>query len=165
MARNAVKSLATREWILSLDADERLAPHEHKTISRSIESAGANIGEFISNSVSVSERLINKGKPIKSEGDQCRLFRNHPDFTWRGGIHEDIDTSIQDAGFELAYSTFTILHEGYNVSPVEMMEKMERNVETAFEYSSELSEGQKIQIIRDAHSLHELREQLKGKLS
>lgn len=75
-ARNHAKSKATKDWILSIDADE--VCHDFSKVREAIEIAKDCVGVYLD------------GEGAKA-GFRCpRLFRNTPDIAWFGAIHNHI---------------------------------------------------------------------------
>src|SRR5208282_6889122 len=85
-ARNVSLDGATGDWILCMDADERLRPEEHGRLRRLIERSASEDAFLV---------------PIRSEtptGVQLtrghRLFRNRKGIRFSGRIHEQISPSF-----------------------------------------------------------------------
>jgi len=120
-ARNISLDAATGDWILWMDADERLRPEEHGRLRRLIE-RNASADAFL--------------VPIRSEtpaGAQVtrahRLFRNRKGIRFSGRIHEQVSPSFARAGArEGPCFDFTIDHLGYNFSADKLRSKYERNL-------------------------------------
>jgi predicted Zn-dependent protease len=120
-ARNDSLKAATGDWILWLDADERLRPKEHGRLRRLIE---GNASEDVF--------LV----PIRSEtptGAQVtqghRLFRNRRGIRFTGRIHEQVSPSFASARARMGRAAdFTIDHLGYNFSADKLRSKYERNL-------------------------------------
>jgi glycosyltransferase involved in cell wall biosynthesis len=116
-ARNFVLGKMRTEWILSLDADEELA-------------ADTKIEDLILDDKVGGVRLqilntLDGGKSVYSH-KYTRLFRNDSRIRYTGKIHEQINESIFEAGYEIVDSDMKILHSGYaDNSP----EKIDRNRE------------------------------------
>jgi glycosyltransferase involved in cell wall biosynthesis len=81
-ARNFALSQAQGEWILSLDADERLCNAEllHDTLLQ----ASPDVGGFL------LEHLSTDAEGNRHRTWLLRLFRNHPHIRFRGRIHEQV---------------------------------------------------------------------------
>jgi len=120
-ARNVSLGVATGDWILWLDADERLRPEEHGRLRRLIEG-----------NTSEDAFLV----PIRSEtptGAQVtqghRLFRNRRGIRFSGRIHEQVSPSFAPARARMGRAAdFTIDHLGYNFSADKLRGKYERNL-------------------------------------
>lgn len=119
-ARNEALALASGEWVLVLDADERLAPG-HAARIRALAAAGQAEG--------YNCRLVSALPPDQPSSHiahwYCRLFRKRPGVAFAGRVHEQVAPSIQAGGGRIMQSDVTILHEGYaETSPA----KLERNL-------------------------------------
>lgn len=120
-ARNFALSKSTGDWILYLDADERLSESsldELKKITSANEKLAVNCF-------------------VKSPDDQTgrdnvisytRLFRNDPQIKFSGSVHEQIIGSINENGYKLIDSSIEILHLGYNTSKEKKKQKASRNL-------------------------------------
>lgn len=126
-ARNAAKSLATREWILSIDADERFIPEQAELINDAIATAGDEIGGFITGNVSNIASIKTEEGIYRSISRQVRLFRRVID--WYGKAHESVEFSIKDAGYKIKEIAFCLFHTGYDITPEAMIEKLNRNID------------------------------------
>jgi tetratricopeptide (TPR) repeat protein len=120
-ARNVSLDAATGDWILWMDADERLRPEEHGRLRRLIE-----------RNTSEDAFLV----PIRSDtptGAQVtrahRLFRNRRGIRFSGRIHEQISPSFaRMRAREGPCADFTIDHLGYNFTADKLRRKYERNL-------------------------------------
>ncbi|WP_227763792.1 glycosyltransferase family 2 protein [Zhaonella formicivorans] len=125
-ARNASLEGATGEWILFLDADEEL-PRESCEVLRRLTSNEDVEGYFV--------KIVSL---IGSEGwtETCpdlifRLFRNRPEYRFRGAIHEQIADVILEKNPKAAYriaEDFVIIHYGYLDSQISEKDKKNRNL-------------------------------------
>lgn len=75
-ARNHAKSKATKDWILSIDADEIC--HDFSKVREAIELAKDCVGVYL------------HGESGKATFRCPRLFRNTPDIMWFGAIHNHL---------------------------------------------------------------------------
>jgi tetratricopeptide (TPR) repeat protein len=122
-ARNAGLELATKRWILILDADERLAPPppgclSYLTEQEDVHGYYVQIVSFIGDSAD--------GESMADEA--CRLFRSDPRIRFSRPIHEQVVPSLlalPDAC--LLRSELTVLHEGYLNAVIAEKNKNERN--------------------------------------
>lgn len=120
-ARNFALSKSTGEWILYLDADERLSPdsiNEIKQITNRSDKIGVNCFVKSPDDESNRENVIY----------YPRLFRNDNKLKFTGSVHEQIISSLAENGYKIVDSTIEILHLGYNVSKDKKKEKAERNL-------------------------------------
>ncbi|MDQ7788611.1 MAG: glycosyltransferase family 2 protein, partial [Clostridia bacterium] len=110
-ARNSSLEMATGDWILFLDADEELAPESHDAL-RSLVNDETVDGYF----VKIINYLGNEGWTETCPDIVFRLFRNRPEYRFRGAIHEQIADVILEnnrrAGYRMAEDVI-ILHYGY----------------------------------------------------
>jgi glycosyltransferase involved in cell wall biosynthesis len=142
-ARNQVIEQAKGNWILSIDADERLqnpeeliwvishAKPEHSAFMVNCISLTAQNSlldtesthpttTYKSSSVSVSH--------AKYVSQVIRLFRNSGDIQFRGAIHEQVTESLIEGNHTFIPSEIDILHLGYNLSAEQMHIKQLRNL-------------------------------------
>ncbi|GJQ63597.1 MAG: hypothetical protein SCALA702_26500 [Melioribacteraceae bacterium] len=125
-ARNYALSKTTGDWILYLDADERLAPESYNEVSE-IKRTTVKAG-FYCNVISFDEH---NSKPNIIRYN--RLFKNSADIRFEGKIHEQIVHSLKKNEYELFESGVKIFHEGYNIPQHMMLEKANRNLELLLE--------------------------------
>ncbi len=126
-ARNASLERATGDWILFLDADEELAK-ESRDVLRRLTAEGTAEGYFV--------KIINY---LGGEGwiEPCpdlvfRLFRNRPDYRFRGAVHEQIVDVILEKNSQARYQVaedLVILHHGYLNRQIQEKDKKHRNLE------------------------------------
>jgi len=93
-ARNFALSKTSCEWILYLDADERLSPESYNEIEK-IKKDDIKAGYFCS-VISFDEH---NSKPNLIRYN--RLFRNSGDIYFEGKIHEQIVHSLNKNGYQL----------------------------------------------------------------
>jgi len=124
-ARNASLDLATREWILVLDADEELTTESREILQRAVLQPGVE-GYFI--------KIVNVAGddncPENSADAVFRLFRNRPDYRFRGAVHEQICNVIMEKNSKAQFpfiEDLIIFHYGYLKSQIEGKDKKRRN--------------------------------------
>ena len=123
-ARNVGLELATKRWVLSLDADERLSSPppgylNYLTERQDVHGYYVQMVSFIGDSTD--------GDSMTDEA--CRLFRNDPRIRFSRPIHEQVVPSLlalPDAC--LLRSELTVLHEGYLNTVIAKKNKNERNM-------------------------------------
>jgi glycosyltransferase involved in cell wall biosynthesis len=126
-ARNESLKHCTGEWILYLDADERLDESSRGNLRALLESANEGIGGFICTLESLHVQL--DGNKEKHRGGYPRIFRNYgyPRIHFKGRVHEQITPSIFELGKSIPFSDIIIQHMGYNQSREVMEGKIKRN--------------------------------------
>jgi len=132
-ARNACLERAKEDYILSIDADERVMDDSKRIFKRELLS-GAH-GYFLSvlNYSESSSTLV---------GDLLRLFKNLPSHRFARRIHEQICSSISGP---VAYTSIRLMHHGYGKQVIDIKGKPLRNIRLL---SEELS--------RDASNLYDI---------
>ncbi|MCG7408652.1 glycosyltransferase family 2 protein [Paenibacillus sp. ACRRX] len=128
-ARNAALQQATGEWILSLDADERLVPEDQFAFKELLQKANCTSeGWFLQVEHTLSEDP--QATPA-SVNPLLRVFRNRPEYRFEGAIHEQIAPVIlrERPQAELGFSTIRLRHIGYQPDIVRDKRKIERNAE------------------------------------
>ena len=131
-ARNVSLRQASGDFILVLDADERLAPDAGKILRRAIERDDFHLGMLpLYNSTdakaSTSEVLRTKklaGAPMLVP----RLLRVTPDLCYEGIVHEGIEGWISQPGRNIVPLEARIVHLGYAEEIVESRNKKDRNI-------------------------------------
>lgn len=120
-ARNFALDKVTGDWVLYLDADERinldsrteLIKLKNEKPDHGIECVIQNIDEI-------------KGRP--SVMLYTRIFPNNKKIRFEGKIHEQIETSIRRNRFPVIKSNIKIIHLGYNLNTEDKLKKAERNL-------------------------------------
>lgn len=123
-ARNYALHRATGDWILVLDADERLHPlamDAFRALLADDSAAGYN--------VTIRQHRSEKGQDDSGSDTVCRLFRNNPGVVYRGRIHEDITVSLSLRYPKLAIknSPLIVSHYGYTQTAIQNKDKQARN--------------------------------------
>jgi glycosyltransferase involved in cell wall biosynthesis len=106
-ARNASLALATRGWILWLDADDRLEPSFWKALEPLLQGPRR------------AYRFVVRSPREGSRGEcfrQIRLFPNGLGLAFEGRIHEQLGTSLGRLGVEARDADLEILHLGYDTA-------------------------------------------------
>ncbi len=120
-ARNYSLQKCTGEWILYLDADERLSQNSVQEI-RQITKQKDKLGVFCtvksSNSISGNPSIMK----------YPRLFRNVEGIKFVGKVHEQIESSLIKHGFKIIDSSLEIIHVGYDIGENQIRQKAERNM-------------------------------------
>lgn len=123
-ARNESLRHCSGDWILYLDADERIAGESRDELRRIIEDPRV----FAYNCLLRGEEWLPKGL-IHNITPYPRLFRRLPEFRFEGKVHEQIVYSIQRNGYDVISSNVIIDHLGYAQPREVIVAKCERNVE------------------------------------
>jgi len=124
-ARNFALEKANCNWILSIDADERLLNPD--VLISSLKNANKNTGGIL---IKVTSEATRKdGKFDIYSANLLRLFRSHPKIRFYGIIHEQIVEPIQALNFKIENSEIEFLHLGYSHNLEQMEQKQLRNLE------------------------------------
>jgi len=126
--RNMACALATQQWILWLDADERLMNHQHTEIKELVHYSHNNIGGFVFTNISTLNPDYSPPDKLTFASPQVKLFKNIP-YPFEFPVHETVERNISAAGFKMVSSAILVHHVGYNVSKEVMESKYERNKE------------------------------------
>ena len=121
-ARNRALESATGEWILCLDADERVVCGQERRLKRLISSRSDAYY------VRIRSPMTSGGKQRLYVHSFPRLFRNRPHFRFAGRVHEQIYTSLMERGAKIDFSDLEIEHLGYAVDSRRQEEKLRRNL-------------------------------------
>ena len=107
-ARNESLRHATGDWVLVLDADERLSPGADALVRAATKATHVE---------GLNCQLVSALPPDHPAPTiaawYCRLFRRRPDHRFEGRVHEQIAPSIVAAGGRIERSAVTIAHLGY----------------------------------------------------
>lgn len=126
-ARNYSLSKCSGDWILYLDADERLVlPHKDYLIEL-LSNAQDSIGAFLCTIESPHRKDDSSVEMHRAL--YPRLFRNYhyPNIRFTGKIHEQITPALQKMGKQIIQSKIIIEHLGYDVDLHLIQEKIKRN--------------------------------------
>jgi len=122
-ARNASLSYATADWVICLDADERLQ-------RSSFSSVRAVMEEVRDPHRVVCVRIMNYTREGRflSDGFSGRMFRNVPTMRFHGRVHEEVGGDRSDVATDYRLD---ILFDHYGADPAVMREKAKdaRNIE------------------------------------
>jgi len=126
-ARNESLRHSSGEWILYLDADERLSPNSAAQLRKLLSLTPNTIDGFIC--TIESNHLQLDGSSEFHSGGYPRLFRNYgyPKIKFQGRVHEQITPSLFALGKSIVNSELIIEHLGYNQTRQVMEEKVKRN--------------------------------------
>jgi tetratricopeptide (TPR) repeat protein len=116
-ARNASLQAATRNWILWIDADDRLDEAFWDAITPLLDGPKR------------AYRFLVRSPRENSRGDcfrQIRLIPNHMGIAFEGRIHEQLGTSLLKLGVPVEPGNLEILHLGYDTA-AKRAAKLKRN--------------------------------------
>ncbi len=123
-ARNQAIELATKRWILVLDADEELMANA--------KSALVALKNVPADRTALWVRIYNRSDDYQGTGDMShalvRVFPNDPKIRYRGLIHEFATYYDDPNGLSGVPSPIGIVHHGYVKEVVESREKGARNL-------------------------------------
>lgn len=124
-ARNEAIKMASRRWILMLDADEELLPESRSSLLMLKKAPGHLTGLWL--------RCQNKSDDYAGTGEMShlliRIFPNNEKIRYKGPIHEFPATIEKPTGIGAVPSGVRILHHGYLKEVVAEKNKGARNLE------------------------------------
>ena len=120
-ARNFALSKTTGDWVLYLDADERLDEQSKEEVRRRTENA-RKTGFYC------VVKNLDSEKSRDNSFIYVRLFANQPNIEFTGKVHEQIEDSLKKNDYLLVNSKILINHIGYNISLGEKQKKAQRNL-------------------------------------
>ncbi len=123
-ARNIALKSAKYDFILSIDADERLVNPQAiaSILTKPKDTTGAWLIEITSEATSTSSQ-----KDVFI-ANLLRLFRNSSTIFYQNIVHEQIIHTVLNSGYQIENSNIKILHYGYSLAPNEMLLKQRRNL-------------------------------------
>jgi FkbM family methyltransferase len=122
-ARNAALEKATGDWVLMLDADEKLPAEQQQKLLALLRDPKA---------IAYRLPMIDVGQEEAGVSHVPRLFRNAPGLFYVGRVHEQIFSSVEvrrtEWGLENRFGDSTLLHYGYTKEMVRSRDKVSRNL-------------------------------------
>jgi tetratricopeptide (TPR) repeat protein len=131
-ARNAALPHVTADWILVLDADERLAADAGERIRRAIARGGFDVAQlplYDANRLDAAPEDVLNG--VARDGEPTlisRLFRRVPELRWHGIVHEGVTRWGDEDVRTLGRLSAPIVHYGYSRGYREARGKADRNL-------------------------------------
>ncbi len=123
-ARNEALAMATKRWIVMLDADEELSPESRDAL--------VEIGKLPAHLTGLWVRCFNLADDYAGTGASshalARMFPNNPRLRYRSPIHEFITIDDTANGIEAKQAPLAIVHHGYLKSVVKSRNKAARNL-------------------------------------
>lgn len=126
-ARNFANSKATGDYILWLDADDRISPESAALIRKGMDNPSERV---LRKTVVFDLKLENTidGKPHGETVYQPRIFPNLPEIRWEGKVHESIVPAIHRLKLSrVPCADIKILHTGYDTEDMRIT-KANRNM-------------------------------------
>ena len=124
-ARNKALDMATRRWVLQLDADEELLPESIEAL-RQIASAPSHLHGVWLRCINASDRYRGGGTISHAI---IRIFPNHPRVRFHGSIHEFPSVDDSPLSMPAVVAPIKIVHHGYLADVVADRKKYQRNME------------------------------------
>lgn len=121
-ARNESLRYASGDWVLVLDADERLAPGIGPTLQQAMQQPNALLINLVRQEIGAAQSPYSL---------VSRLFRRHPAITFRRPYHAMVDDSVaalllQEPQWQIGQlPPVAILHEGYQAGAIASRNKLE----------------------------------------
>jgi hypothetical protein len=129
--RNVAIGLASREWIMWMDADDRLLIHQHGFFTGKLLDYPPGVGGLTCGCVGIQPDP-RPGKALEGavryHVPHIRLFRNGYGFRFTGRAHEQIGWAVQEQAFMLVECSLIVHHVGYETDADTMRSKLERNL-------------------------------------
>lgn len=123
-ARNEALTMATKRWILQLDADEELLPEARPVLARLRETPAYQTGVWV--------RCHNDADDYAGTGSMShslvRIFPNATQIRYKGRIHEFATIDDSPTGIKAVHSPAAIVHHGYLKDVIASRHKAERNL-------------------------------------
>ncbi|MFD8492136.1 glycosyltransferase family 2 protein [Amycolatopsis sp. NPDC059657] len=129
-ARNLAIDAIESDWIVFLDADEWLTPHDCGLLRSSLEAAGTDVG---ASSATVFAPTVYDTAHNTHIKEVPRIFRANSQIRYKGLVHEypvlRRGGNHQDEKVDIVGVDIEILHDGYDPGVIQAKRKTERNFE------------------------------------
>jgi glycosyltransferase involved in cell wall biosynthesis len=122
-ARNESLRHATGEWVLWLDADDRIDEDNRGKLQRLFGLLAAGNRVYMMKQWSAPEREHGSALVV----DHAQLFRRQPGVCWRYRVHEQILPALRDTGAKVVWTDVVIRHLGYRGAELRR-HKLQRNL-------------------------------------
>ncbi|HZV05523.1 MAG TPA: glycosyltransferase [Gemmataceae bacterium] len=122
-ARNESIRHASGQWLLWLDADDKLDEPNRQKLRDLFAGLGDDNFAYSMKCICVSGQPGGSATAV----DHVRLFRNHPAIRWDYSVHEQILPALKRAGHAVRFTDIAITHTGYT-DPALRHKKLERNL-------------------------------------
>jgi hypothetical protein len=156
-ARNKAQTLATKEWVFHLDADDRLLPSQFEQMRLVLESTDKDVYGLIVNVMNYALLLTEPPKHEWRTDLQLKLIRNK-NIQWEGILHETVEYEIYRQDKKILLSPILVHHVGYENREV-LKGKILRNVKGMMSDELTLKHRRFANLlIRDLNILYELNE-------
>lgn len=126
-ARNLCDELASNDWCMWIDTDDRLAACQHELIESFATNCPAGYGGAWCGVASYEPSWDGMTKGRVTSAYQLRFYRKSVGATWEGRVHEQIHTSIQQNGYATSETSVIVIHTGYMGSVEDRRKKLTRN--------------------------------------
>jgi tetratricopeptide (TPR) repeat protein len=130
-ARNEALRYATGDWILQLDADERLAPGAAAGVRRAVRDGVEHGALRLHNAVRVDASAADVVAGDERIGEPLllpRLFRRHPGMRYQGVVHESLEEWWAERGVPAREVDADVVHLGATAEARSSGGKAERNL-------------------------------------
>jgi len=121
-ARNVSLQACSGDWIFFLDADDTLPLNTGLLALDAVINAPAQVHGFV-----IPVQFVEDSPKSGTRVDHLKLFRNLPNLTWTGRIHEQILPSLSTHGGIWPRLAGVVRHSGYDNSPEGQRRKRERD--------------------------------------
>ena len=123
-ARNASLDHATGDWVLCIDADERLEDGHGPALRRALARM-----ELAAQRVDVLNLTGEPGMSAPLTASSLRLWQHSPQVRWEGAVHEQVVGLPREDASRFGDSGVRIVHHGYRADVIESAGKRDRNLE------------------------------------
>lgn len=143
-ARNASLDLCTGEWILVMDADERIAPEDAPRIRALTRAGERRAYRFVTRNYTNAAHLSEFTRCAPDDpwargflgwhpSTKVRLFPRHPEARFQGKVHELVNPPLLALGIEILMSEVPIHHYPLTKPESELRRKQEMYIRLGLE--------------------------------